>query len=231
MVQQNQPVSISPSPMKRLAKLLLECDDASESSSMPPELLEKFNIIADKVHDDFQRKAGKFLHQIDNERHSNHQVKTVIDIFPSSLSYKDEKGRLPIQSAAFYPCSDRFIPLLAKEGIPHVVGGKGKRGGLLCGVPGMETEGGDIHSIINVIQLLAGIVDRVTNAGDGTRREHDEKMLRILEELRAKGLLVKHDVTKMRLLVCANHNDARKRYAYFSDWNPSALWDTKKWDR
>jgi len=55
----------------------------------------------------------------------------MIDNVPSSLSYEDAGDCLPIFTAAKDGESAQYVPLLAKEGVDHNVGGDYARGGLL----------------------------------------------------------------------------------------------------
>ena len=65
-------------------------------------------------------------------------LQKMISASPSSLSYKDENGDLPMQSALYDPESAPYVPLLAKEGVNYKVGGEDGRGGLL-----VDNEAGD----------------------------------------------------------------------------------------
>eukprot|EP01083_Nonionella_stella_P078017 213293_1 len=127
MAEQTAPLS----QMKQLAQLLMECDDASES--LPDDLMKVINDESLKARKRLTNEAGQFLHsRLHTHRPTRDEVETVIDMFPLSLSVKDDKGRLPVQSAVFNNSSAKFIPLLAEKGSSLDIGGAGMRGGLLC---------------------------------------------------------------------------------------------------
>jgi hypothetical protein len=127
----------TPSQMKQLAQLLMECDDASES--LPDDIIKILNDESLKTRNRLTDEAGQFLHRIRENQHTQDEVETVIDMFPLSLSCKDKEGRLPVQSAVYdLKSSDIFIPLLAEKGNSLDIGGAGMRGGLLCEVPGAK---------------------------------------------------------------------------------------------
>jgi hypothetical protein len=64
--------------------------------------------------------TGKYLHKLhDLHEHQPDEdtLQKVIDNVPSSLSYIDEDGYLPIDNAVLYKESGHYVPLLAKEGV------------------------------------------------------------------------------------------------------------------
>ena len=76
--------------------------------------------------------TGKYLHSLGNLGDKNPDEDTllkIIDTVPSCLSYEDEDDEIPIQTAALYKESVHYVPLLAKEGVKHNVGGDDARGG------------------------------------------------------------------------------------------------------
>jgi len=96
--------------------------------------------------------AAEFLHKkLHADKHTEDEVKTVIETFPSALSHMDNGGRLPIQSAVCFTRSLPFVPLLAKEGATLKVGGEGKRGGLL-----VEDPAHPASPNVVLLQILAG---------------------------------------------------------------------------
>jgi len=207
-------MSQSPVPidnLEELIKLLPSC-----SNTLPPDFLKFLNEESRTFMDNIRSKANQFLHDLDSQKHTEDQVEKVVDLFPSSLSSKNEYGMLPIQAAAF--CSNRksFIPLLAEKGIAQNIGGHGSRGGLLNEVP-TATEGK------NIIQCLANF-----GASDEQRRdEFDRKDLAVLKDLRSRKLLLKEDIYTMNLLVHSCFSIAQRRFWYLVDWNPKVLKRTR----
>jgi len=119
-------------------------------------------------------RTGKYLHslsELGDKRPDEDTLQKIIDNVPSCLSYEDEDGWLPIYSAAGYNESVQYVPLLAKEGVKHNVGGDDARGGLI----------GD-H---NVFELL-------TYAGDNS--ESYVLYLDVMKKLRESKLLLKEDI-------------------------------------
>ena len=89
--------------------------------------------------------TGEYLHNLHEKKPRKQALKKMIDAVPSSLSYKNEKGQLPIQKAAWTYSTIAYIPLLAIESVRHNVGRGDKRGGLLVKKDGRSS---------NVLQLL-----------------------------------------------------------------------------
>ena len=71
------------------------------------------------------------LHRLGDKKPDEETLQTIIDNVPSSLSYQIDEGWLPICSAALSKESVHYVPLLAKEGVKHNMGGDDARGGLL----------------------------------------------------------------------------------------------------
>jgi hypothetical protein len=74
--------------------------------------------------------TGKYLHNLGDINPDEDTLLKIIDNVPSSLSYQDEDGWLPIYTASQSKESLQCVPLLAKEGVKHNVGGDDARGGL-----------------------------------------------------------------------------------------------------
>ena len=75
--------------------------------------------------------TGTYLHNLHQKQTNEESLKKMIDACPASLSYKCDKGFLPIKTAAKYMKSVQYIPMLAREGVRHNVGGPDGRGGLI----------------------------------------------------------------------------------------------------
>lgn len=76
----------------------------------------------------FADATGNALRELYVTRPSIDTVKEFIRAFPDALSFKNEIGLLPIQSV-FGKCdANKYLPILAKEGIKLDIGGTGTRG-------------------------------------------------------------------------------------------------------
>jgi len=178
----------------------------------------------------FQIVVNFLHHQLDDEKHTEEQVKNVIDIFPQALFMLDYNSNydadcFPIQSAACYFASDgrsaiSFIPLLAYEGSRFNSHGREvSRGGLFYEIP--YGEEGESESSITF--LVEGF-DNNSNHDD--RRKYDSKCTRILKKLRNLNLLQKDDIQEHFLLAHALNVGCEQRFNYLARWDPDALRDT-----
>jgi len=209
--------SLRDSPMRRLANLLLRCDNSGEN--LPVELRDQMNAFSDHTIDDFQKKAGRFMHNLDVHQkehgrvhvHTEQEVEKLIDLFPSSLTYLDDRGKLPVQAINK---SKKFIPLLAHKGMIRDVGGKGMRGGLLCEIPRDRQKKNTLQSIANTFNFKA-------------IETHDKELLGILQSLYKRGLLVKKDIQDMSLLSWAIYPTSQRRFHFLASLDPIALKKTK----
>ena len=75
--------------------------------------------------------TGEYMHNLHEHQPDEDTLQKIIDNVPASLSYEDKYGEIPIISAVQYTASVHYVPLLAKEGVKHNVGGDDARGGLL----------------------------------------------------------------------------------------------------
>ena len=101
--------------------------------------------IVKKFKEDIATRTGQLLHNLQNDKPDKNALRALIQEFPASLEYKNDKGQLPIQSAVWNRKSVGYIPILAEKGNEYDVGGDDKRGGLLLW---------DLYDR-NVLQLLA----------------------------------------------------------------------------
>ena len=67
--------------------------------------------------------AGGALRRLGKTQPSIGTVKGLAEITPDALSFKNEKDRLPIQSAVWNRHAVKYVPILALVGIRHNVGG------------------------------------------------------------------------------------------------------------
>eukprot|EP00979_Chaetoceros_neogracilis_P016416 scaffold8007_cov263-Chaetoceros_neogracile.AAC.7 len=153
--------------------------------------------------------TGKALHRLHESKPSEDIVKQMVEGIPSSLSYKDDASQFfPVQLAVWNIHSIKYLPILAKEGIKHNVGGRVKRGGLLVADPRFG------HNQ-NTLQLLVNI-GSISNA-----IPFDTACLNAMKELRKADLLVKTDVKDLLYLPC--RPAARMRFEYLAEWDPDSL--------
>eukprot|EP00979_Chaetoceros_neogracilis_P017005 scaffold10171_cov446-Chaetoceros_neogracile.AAC.11 len=167
------------------------------------------NRFATKMMNGFTQATCKALHRLKKSKPSCDIVKQMVEGIPSSLSYKvDASQMLPVQSAVGYIDSIKYLPVLAKEGIKHNVGGIDNRGGLLAANPRDDDNW-------STLQLLVSAVDP-TNV-----IPFDTTCVNAMKELRKDGLLVKTDVSELLYRAC--HPAAKMRFEYLAEWDPDSL--------
>ena len=155
---------------------------------------------------------GESMHKLHKHEPSFEAVEKVAKKFPSTLSYIDENGRLPIQTALTKVDVVEYIPILAKEGMKQNVGGEDARGGLLSRHPD------DIDNW-NSLQCLSGCLPD----DDENIEMLDMKSLNVFKELRRLGLLQKTDIREQQMLYCSCWNGIKLRFEYLVRWDPDAL--------
>jgi hypothetical protein len=165
--------------------------------------------ILNKANKELTVHTGTYLHDLDSNKPDKEALQKMIAVVPLSLSRTNKHGQLPIHSAMWGRRSVGYVPLLAKEGITHQVGGHDNRGGLLVG---------DRHDDDrNVLQLLADL-KRGTNPV-----AVDTAYLNTMTELRQSNLLLKEDIQEYGLLYYACQPGAQLRFDYFIDWDAEGL--------
>ena len=149
-------------------------------------------------------RTGKYLHnlwKLDKKPDEDTLLK-IIDDVPSSLSYEDEDGWLPIVSAAEHEDSLQYVPLLANGGVKHNVGGDDARGGL---------QGYD-----NVLSDLGSPIMDCS--------EIDVPLyLNVMKKLRESKLLLREDIRDYDLLYHACGPQTLMIFEYLIDWCPEGL--------
>jgi hypothetical protein len=146
--------------------------------------------------------TGEYLHNLHEHQPDEDTLQKVIDNVPSSLSHENKDGSLPINSAVEYKESVGYVPLLAKEGVKHKVGGENGRGGLLV----------FDQNMLHVLHLL------VSNRGD------DAVYLNVMKKLRESNLLRKKDIKEHDLLyLSALYPACQMRFNFLADWCPEGL--------
>jgi hypothetical protein len=166
--------------------------------------------ILNKAKNELTVHTGEYLHDLNSKKPDKETLQKMIAVVPKSLSHTNSEGQLPIQSAAWSHSSVGYIPLLAKEGITHQVGGHDNRGGLLVADPRS-------YGVRNVLQLLATL-ERGTNPVP-----HDKAYRNTMKELRESNLLLKEDIQEYALLYYACRPSSQLRFDYFADWDAQGL--------
>ena len=155
--------------------------------------------------------TGGALHRLVHiSKPSIETVKELVHGIPDALSFKNEEDQLPIQSAGWNHHAFKYIPILAKEGIKHEVGGRGMRGGLLLVDPVDEDDLNTLQSLANM-----GISSDPIPA--------DTASLEVMKELRKEKLLLKNDIKDHNLLFKSCHPQSKMRFEYLAEWDPVNL--------
>jgi hypothetical protein len=149
--------------------------------------------------------TGKYLHnlhELGDEKPDEDTLQKIIDNVPSSLSYEDDEYGyyLPIFAASQYKESVGYVPLLAKEGVKHNVGGDDARGGLLLGDP-----------VLKELTCMGG------------SETADPLYLDVMKKLRESKLLLREDIQDHNLLYHACRPYALMRFEFLAGWCPEGL--------
>ena len=158
----------------------------------------------------FTDATGNALHRLKETKPSIDVIKELIQGFPDSLSFENKKDRLPIQSAVRNRNAVKYLPILAKEGIKHEVGGIGMRGGLL--VEDLTSE-----YKLKSLQSLARGGNKTNPIPSNTAR------LDALKELRKDNILLKEDIKDHSLLFHSCCPGAKMRFEYLAEWDSNCL--------
>ena len=155
---------------------------------------------------------GNSLHRIGTFKPKESIVETVVKKFPDTMKIKNEK-RLPIQSCIWYKPAHgaTYIPLLAREGMKHNVGGEGKRGGLLTSDLSWN------NGAWNTLQLVLGM------RGNSATKEFDEGIVKVLETLKKEKVLKKEDVIEYNLIWYSARKNCPMRFKYLLQLDPGAI--------
>ncbi|GFH48893.1 hypothetical protein CTEN210_05369 [Chaetoceros tenuissimus] len=156
---------------------------------------------------------GKSLHRLGEFKPEESIVETVVKNFPDAMKIKNEKNRLPIQSCIWNESryGAKYIPLLAREGMRHNVGGEEKRGGLLSSDPSFD------NGRLNTLQLVANM------NGYTATKEVDEGIVKVLESLKKDGLLKKEDVAEYYLIWYSARKGCPMRFKYLLQLDPESI--------
>jgi hypothetical protein len=186
----------------------------SAKKSLDPEYLNAVQDLSKKMMEGLSKTTGEYLHNLDVKKPSEKTLKKMIAAVPLSLSYKDGKGQLPIQSAVWRTYGVPYIPLLAIEGVRHNVGGAGKRGGLLVVDPTLL----NTRTICNNVLQMLGLLQMVSNP-----EPYDTACLNTLKGLKESNLFLKQDIQDYHLLPLSCRTGCPLRFDYLAEMDPEGL--------
>ncbi|GFH58461.1 hypothetical protein CTEN210_14937 [Chaetoceros tenuissimus] len=175
--------------------------------------------VLEEANGKIEKAFGESICVLKDHKPSLEAVEKVANKFPSTLTYRNDRGRIPIQHAVISCNGYEYVPVLAEEGMKHEVGGEDARGGLLMVDP-YKNWG------LNTMQLLAS-VRSYDGEDDDDRRHSDVKRLNLLKELREMDLLLKRDIQEQHLLACSCWKLSQMRFEYLADWDKDALIETR----
>jgi hypothetical protein len=145
--------------------------------------------------------TGEYLHNLHMHQPDEETLQKIIDNVPLCLSHEDGNDEIPIQTALWSKKSVHYVPLLAKEGVKHNVGGDDARGGLLLGE-------------MNVLEDLADL---------GGHIDIDPLYLDVMKKLRESKLLLREDIRDHHLLYYACKPASSMRFEFLAGWCPEGL--------
>ncbi len=107
-----------------LVEFMKENHDQSSDEITVPEEIQSLVLKLQVDHESFGKGIEEYMHKKKRNVSEVKTVERIIEESPYYLSVKDEDGDLPIHTAARDGSSfPTFIPLLAKVGLQHGVGG------------------------------------------------------------------------------------------------------------
>ncbi|GFH46475.1 hypothetical protein CTEN210_02949 [Chaetoceros tenuissimus] len=164
---------------------------------------------------------GESLHRLGHKLNcSINTVERMINMFPLALFESNNWGLLPIEASSVDCESVKYVPVLAKVGRRHNVGGEGKRGGLLVRVKyGQEEDDG--YNEVNLLHFLSFHTECYSD--DETKHEMDIEFMNALKALKKEGLLVKEDILDQDLLYLSAWKESKARFKFFLHWFPDAI--------
>lgn len=211
---------------ERLLKLLH--NEEQLSTEIRIHINERARCFLDGVVSD----AERFLRDdLDYEKHTENEIRTLIQSVPDTLTMKNSDGMYPIQSITWDYSDDGFnakaipfLPVLADEGAKLNVGGDGMRGGVL--IKSCRDEESDC-----VLEELISVRQCEDECSDAEKRKHIESLcLDAIKNLRELGLFEKDDIRRYNLLSKSCHPSSIDRFNYLVDWNPGALKEKYSFD-
>ncbi|GFH46477.1 hypothetical protein CTEN210_02951 [Chaetoceros tenuissimus] len=160
--------------------------------------------------------VGSTLHVISFFQPKVTVLERMIRAFPKSLSTPHrETNLLPIQTAAIYSEGAKYIPVLAKVGQIHNVGGENQRGGLLTSYP----DNWDFKfGIRRTLEVLLFHADE-----EEDKETEDMRYVSALKTLQEENLLLKEDVHRYDLLYASGWEQSKLRFKFILQLDPDAL--------
>ena len=192
---------------------------------MPPAMRIRINERSKAFLEAVTPDAERFLRdELDFNKHTNEEVRTLIQSIPNALLVKNYDGMYPIQSITWDYSEDGFnakaipfLPLLAEEGAKLNVGGDGMRGGIL--IKYFNDSECDC-----ILEELFSVHQCEDNYSDENKRKHIETIcLNAITSLQNKGLFQKEDIKRYNLVSKSCHPSSIDRFKYAVELNPEAL--------
>ena len=169
--------------------------------------------ILQSAAEDISERTGKFLHELHEKKPEEDTLEKIISASPSSLTYEDEDGSIPIYTAADNFKSVPYVPLLAKEGVEYNMGGKDGRGSLIVIDPRATIGFNTFHSLAN------------KHCSDNPWRDmYDKACVDVMKELKDANPLTKDDIKNHGLLYLTFHSQGcKQQFEFLCDWCPEGL--------
>jgi hypothetical protein len=119
--------------IEKTATLLRNLVDLGNQTNVGfPSIIEEYVSELLDAQTIFVNQIDQYMHRREHDVNEVETVRVIIEACPEFLTTKNGSGKLPIFSSAHdYPSSSIFVPLLAKAGHQHGIGGLNGRGGLL----------------------------------------------------------------------------------------------------
>ena len=163
---------------------------------------------------DISDHTGEFLHALPEKKPDEDTLQKMISASPSSLNYKNDTDDLPIHKVMYHPDSIRYVPLLAREGVKHKVGGNDGRGGLLV-------VGSTIPGVLCLKPLQSLLWMR---SKDNPYRDLcDKACVDAMKKLKDGNLLTKEDIKNHGLFTCCCFQGCKQRFEFLCNWYPEGL--------
>ncbi|GFH43962.1 hypothetical protein CTEN210_00436 [Chaetoceros tenuissimus] len=172
--------------------------------------------VLEFANENIEQAFGRSMHRLGKHKPTFEAVEKVVNQFPSTLTFKSFSS-YPIHTAVRFEFPEtvapEYVPVLAKEGLKHNVGGRKARGLLL-----------KMDSSMNALQMLCH---------DNESVETQKSSLTVLKELRKMGLFVKKDIIEQDLLYHNLRESAGRHdiFDYLVDWDPDVLLKSRYYNK
>ncbi len=185
-------------------------------SSTVDNLRAKFYEAADSLLVEYEKEmdmltteAGKFLRELDNEKHDEDTVKSVIEAIPDSLRDMGHDHATPVQDIITSQIGYKFLPLLVREGVRLKLFTEEERGGFNVG---------ETTRMRFVIMILV-----FGNNGREDLTTFDVEITKVLRELIEMNTIRREDIIKYDAICHASFSTSEKRLECLLDFFPEAL--------